>query len=194
MDNASPNPPATALTPEEQIVASLRRIIRAVDLHSRKLMEQSGLTGPQLAALQEINRRGPVSAGNVAKAIHLSQGTVTGILRRLEARGLITRERGELDRRTTIVRITPTGQSVLLQAPSLLQENFLNRLERLESWERSQILATLQRVAHLMEAQSLDAAPHLTTSIDMSMKTAVNDTQQTASPEADPRSDTRGVR
>ena len=186
MDNASPKPPAKALTPEEQIVASLRRIIRAVDLHSRKLMEQSGLTGPQLAALQEINRQGPISAGQIAKAIHLSQGTVTGILRRLELRDMIIREKGELDRRTTMVRITPTGESVLLRAPSLLQENLLNRLERLESWERTQILATLQRVAHLMEAQSLDAAPHLTTVIDMSTKTTANDVQQTAPPEADP--------
>lgn len=170
MDNPSSHSSLPALTPEEQIVASLRRIIRAVDLYSRKLMEQSGLTGPQLAALQEINRQGPVSAGNIAKAIHLSQGTITGILRRLEARDLITRERGELDRRTTMIRVTPTGQSVLSQAPSLLQENFLVRLAGLETWERSQILATLQRVAHLMEAQAIDAAPHLTTSIEQPIK------------------------
>lgn len=167
MDSRENHPqPTTALTPEEQIVASLRRIIRAVDLYSRKLMDQSGLTGPQLAALKEIHRQGPVTAGSIAKAIHLSQGTVTGILRRLESRGLITRERGELDRRTTLINITPKGQSVLSQAPSLLQDNFLERLAGLETWEQTQILSTLQRVAHLMEAQTIDAAPHLTTSLD----------------------------
>ncbi len=165
------NPSLPTLTPEEQVIASLRRIIRAVDLHSRKLMESSGLTGPQLAALQEINRQGPISAGNVARAIHLSQGTVTGILTRLEARGLVTRERSETDRRATVISITSSGEAVLSRAPSLLQENFLQRLEGLESWERSQILATLQRVAFLMEAHAIDAAPHLTTSIQPPDKT-----------------------
>jgi len=167
--------PATTLTQEEQIVASLRQIIRAVDLYSRRLMEQSGLTGPQLAALQEIHRRGPVTAGCVARAIHLSQGTVTGVLRRLESRELITRAPGELDRRTTVISATPKGIQVLSQAPSLLQDNFLARLSKLETWEQTQILSTLQRVAHLMEAQSIDAAPHLTTSLDPSTKPEPSD-------------------
>ena len=110
MDNPASNPPSATLSSEEEIIVSLRRIIRAVDLHSRKLMEHSGLTGPQLAALQKIDRhQGPVSASNLARAIHLSQGTVTGILSRLEARGLIIRERSDLDRRTAVIRITPTG-------------------------------------------------------------------------------------
>ncbi|MFI4860519.1 MAG: MarR family winged helix-turn-helix transcriptional regulator [Phycisphaerales bacterium JB063] len=164
-DAPTPNPAPAPLSSDEQIIASLRRIIRAVDLHSRKLMEHSGMTGPQLAALQEIHRQGTVSAGEVARAIHLSQGTVTGILGRLEARGYITRERSETDRRSTVIRMTSAGNAVLAQAPSLLQDSFLHRLEQLEPWERTQILSTLQRVAHLMEAQGIDAAPHLTTAI-----------------------------
>lgn len=166
---------AAALTTEEQIVASLRRIIRAVDLYSRRLMEQSGLTGPQLAALKEIHRQGPVTAGRIAKAIHLSQGTVTGILSRLETRNLISRERGELDRRTTVVRISEQGVSLLSKAPSLLQDEFLERLADLQTWEQTQILSTLQRVAHLMEAQTIDAAPHLTTSLHIPVQPSRDD-------------------
>lgn len=177
-DPPTPTPPPssdpTKLSADEQIIASLRRIIRAVDLHSRKLMEHSGMTGPQLAALQEIHRRGAVSAGDVARAIHLSQGTVTGILGRLESRGYITRSRSETDRRATVIRMTPAGKAVLAQAPSLLQDSFLRRLESLAEWERTQILATLQRVAHLMEAQEIDAAPHLTTTIQPPPKPSDN--------------------
>lgn len=175
-----PNPTPAALSPNEQIIVSLRRIIRAVDLHSRRLMEHSGMTGPQLAALQEIHRQGAVSAGDVARAIHLSQGTVTGILGRLAARGYITRERSETDRRATVIRMTTAGQAVLAQAPSLLQDSFLQRLENLELWERTQILSTLQRVAHLMEAQGIDAAPHLTTAIQPPTKPASGSTRDPA--------------
>ncbi len=149
------------LSPEQQIVASLRRIMRAVDLHSHRLVEAFGMTGPQLATLQEVQRLGPTSASAIARAVHLSQGTVTGILTRLETRGLMTRQRSSTDRRSVVVSITAEGDRLLDTAPSLLQDRFRHELERLEEWERLLILSTLQRVASLMGAEDLDAAPHL---------------------------------
>ena len=149
------------LSPEQEIVASLRKIMRAVDLHSRRLVEAFGMTGPQLATLQEAERLGPTSASSIARAVHLSQGTVTGILTRLEARGMITRAKSEQDRRSVIVTVTSEGKRLLDLAPSLLQDRFREELERLEEWERLQILSTLRRVALLMGAEDLDAAPHL---------------------------------
>jgi len=149
------------LSPEQQIVACLRKIIRAVDLHSHRLVEAFGMTGPQLATLQEVERLGPTSANAIARAVHLSQGTVTGILTRLQGRGLITRQRSSTDRRSVVVAITQKAECVLATAPSLLQDRFRHELERLEEWERLSILSTLQRVASLMGAEGLDAAPHL---------------------------------
>ncbi|MEQ8762352.1 MAG: MarR family transcriptional regulator [Planctomycetota bacterium] len=149
---------------EDRIVAAIRQIIRAVDLHSRRIEESCGLTGPQLAALNAVAKTGPLSAGALAKAISLSQPTVTGIVTRLENRGLLQRRRSETDRRSVEVGITGAGDEVLRQAPSLLQDQFSERLAQLEEWERTQILATLQRIATMMGAESLaDAAPHLLT-------------------------------
>lgn len=155
------------LTLDDQIVAALRRIVRAVDLHSKRLVELFGLTGPQLATLQEASRLGPTTPSVIARTVHLSQGTVTGILHRLEQRGLITRTRSETDRRAVIVQISGEGTRLLDLAPSLLQDEFRHELERLEQWERHQILSTLQRVATLMDAQRLDAAPHLSSDSDL---------------------------
>lgn len=149
------------LSSEQEIVVSLRKIMRAVDLHSRRLVEAFGMTGPQLVTLREAQRLGPTSASAIARAVHLSQGTVTGILSRLESRGLITRQRSATDRRSVVVSITPGGQRLLDIAPSLLQDRFRHELERLEEWERLLILSTLQRVASLMGAEDIDAAPHL---------------------------------
>jgi len=150
-----------SLSSEQEIVASIRKIMRAVDLHSRRLVEAFGMTGPQLATLQEASRLGPTAPSAIARAVHLSQGTVTGILTRLEARGLITRQRSETDRRSVLVSVTSEGKRLLDLAPSLLQDRFRQELERLEEWERLLILSTLQRVASLMGAEDMDAAPHL---------------------------------
>jgi len=146
---------------EDQIVVAIRRIVRAVDLHSRRLEENFGLTGPQLAALQQVARLAPTTPTVLARELRLSQGTVTGILQRLDQRGLIARTRSETDRRAIIVEATADGRRLLDTAPSLLQDQFRDSLAKLESWERTQILATLQRVAALMDAERLDASPHL---------------------------------
>ena len=150
------------LSQEQQIVAAIRQIIRAVDLQSRKLVEGHGLTGPQLAALSEIVRLGPVSPSALARSVHLSHATITGILQRLEKRGLVLRERSPSDRRSVVITATADGCSALDASPSLLQDRFRAALSSLENWERLQILATLQRVAALMDAEQLDTSPHLT--------------------------------
>lgn len=147
---------------EDRIVAAIRRIIRAVDVHSRKLVDEFGLTGPQLATLQEATRLGPVSPGALARSVHLSAATMTGILARLEKRGLVARARGTADRRRVEVTVTDAGREAIARAPSLLQERFLRELAALEDWERHMMLASLQRIASMMDAEDLDAAPHLT--------------------------------
>ena len=52
---------------------------------------------------------------------------------------------------------------MLKRAPSLLQDRFRSELSRLEEWERTQILALLQRLASMMDAEAIDAAPMLET-------------------------------
>jgi DNA-binding MarR family transcriptional regulator len=148
---------------EDEILAAIRRIVRAVDLRSRALIRGHSITGPQLVTLREMSRMGPVSVSALARAVSLSQPTTTGILNRLERAGLVRRERSDTDRRSVLCTITPQGTSVLRDAPSLLQDRFRRELSRLEEWERSQMLATLQRIASLMDAEGLEAAPVLTT-------------------------------
>lgn len=153
---------------EDQIVAAIRRIMHAVELHSRRLVEQVGLTGPQLAVLRKTAQLGRTPIGSLAKAVHLSQPTVTGILDRLEKRGLLQRTRDEQDRRAVNISITAAGQEVLDRAPSLLQDRFRRELDKLQDWEQTLMLSILQRIAAMMEAEQLDAAPHLITGVDVS--------------------------
>jgi DNA-binding MarR family transcriptional regulator len=152
-----------SLSIENQILAAIRRIIRAIDLQSRRLVDEFGLTGPQLVTLEAAAELGPVSAGALAKAVHLSRPTLTGILDRLERRAFITRERDQRDRRSWTVTVTAAGHKILEKTPSLLQDRFRSELAKLEEWEQTLTLGTLQRIASMMEAEELDAAPVLVT-------------------------------
>jgi len=153
----------STLSIEDQVLVALRRITRAIDLHSRGLMQGIGLTAPQLASLQTIARLQPITVGALAKSIHLSQATMTGILSRLEVRNLVSRSRRGADKRTVVVELTEEGQAVLKNAPSLLQDRFRRELLMLQEWEQTQMLSTLQRIATMMDAEDIDASPVLST-------------------------------
>ena len=145
----------------EELFVSLRRIIRAIDLYSKKLSKETGLTSPQLIVMQEVAANDGIMVKQIAENINLSSATVTSILDRLEARGFAIRERSTLDKRKVGLHLTETGKVAIQDAPTPLQEHFVNRFETLEEWEQTQLLATMQRIATMMDAEGIDAAPLL---------------------------------
>jgi DNA-binding MarR family transcriptional regulator len=147
---------------EEEVLRALRRISRAIDLHSRHLSTTFGLTVPQLVCLRVIGQRSSMSASQLATEVSLSQATITGIVDRLVARQLATRERSSKDRRVVSVSITEAGKALVHAAPSPLQERFVGELAVLSSEEREIIRVTLNKIVHMMGGDSLDAAPLLT--------------------------------
>jgi len=146
---------------QDEVLVSLRRIIRATDLHSRKLGKETGLTAPQLVIIKAVGSLTEPTVSDVAKAVSLSLATVTTILNRLETNQLVQRTRSMVDRRQVIVTLTPSGEALRLQAPKPLQDRFVDRFTKLESWEQHHIVAALERVATMMDAEDLDAAPLL---------------------------------
>jgi DNA-binding MarR family transcriptional regulator len=143
----------------EQVLINLRRIMQAISMHSRALVKQVGLTGPQLVFLKAVAKGGELSVGAIAKSISLSQATATGILERMVKRGLVTRQRSTIDKRRVMIRITPEGEEILAHAPPLMQASFLNQLDHLEEWEQTMILSALQRIVSMMGAAELKVAP-----------------------------------
>ena len=148
-------------TQEDQVLISLRQIIRATDLYSRQLTKQVGLTAPQLLLLQSIQRLGATSISKLSADVNLSQATVTNIIGRLETRGLVCRTRSSEDRRVVHATLTELGVEKISAAPTPLQDVFSKQFSSLEGWEQSMIVAALQRVASMMNAQDIDASPVL---------------------------------
>jgi DNA-binding MarR family transcriptional regulator len=144
-----------------ELLVSLRRVIRAIDLHSKRLEKETGLTGPQLMVMQEVVQHDNIMVKLIAENINLSPATVTSILDRLEKRGLVLRERSTTDKRKVGLHVTQQGLDILESAPKPLQEHFINRFEALEQWEQTQMLSTMQRIASMMDADDIDASPLL---------------------------------
>lgn len=146
---------------DEELLVALRKVIRAIDMRSRQLNKDVGLTGPQLLVLQEVGKNPGVMVKQIAQSINLSPATITSILDRMEARALVDRVRSTEDKRKVGVFLSETGQAALTAAPLPLQEHFLNRFNSLEEWEKSLMVSTMQRIATMMDAAEIDAAPVL---------------------------------
>ena len=145
----------------QELLISLRKVIRAIDLHSKHLSKTSGLTSPQLLIMLEIEKVSGVNSSQVAKNVNLSAATVTNILDRLENKTLISRVRDIQDKRKIGLYLTEKGKALLLNAPQALQAHFIENFTNLAEWEQSQLLSSIERLADMMDANELDAAPLL---------------------------------
>lgn len=148
----------------EELLVLMRQVIRAIDLYSKKLSKETGLTSPQLLVLQAIKAHDAVEGAmvkEIAEKINLSSATITSILDRLEKRELVTRERSTTDKRRVGITLKPLGLEMIKDAPKPLQEHFINRFEAMEEWEQTQMVATMQRIVSMMDAEKLDASPVL---------------------------------
>lgn len=113
-----------------------------------------GLTGPQLIILKEISEYDEISVGDIAKKVSLTQGTMTGILERMEKRDLVARRRSSEDKRRVMVKITESGMKLLRNSPPLMQEIFVEKFNQLPDWIQTMILSSLQHLVVIMDSKT----------------------------------------
>jgi DNA-binding MarR family transcriptional regulator len=145
----------------EEVSIALRQIARAIDLHSKRLVQQHGVTGPQALLLKRLLESDAITVGELAKQVSLSQATVTEVLTRLETKGLVQRTRSGTDRRRVLVSATEAAAEVVNEKLSLLHNDFTAQFAQLEQWEQLLIVSCLQRVAAMMGVESLPVGPVL---------------------------------
>ena len=133
------------------VTKRLRQISHGLDKHSKFIQEKYKITIPQLICLWEIYKKGPIPLGELTKNVFLNKSTVTGIVDRLERRGLVRRTRISNDRRQIHVEITDEGRNFLDSAPTPLQDKFSTRFKALDEDDRKQIMQAIDRIVELMD-------------------------------------------
>ena len=140
---------------------ALRRVLRATDGGTRRLAAATGLTPSQLLVLREIDTGEAVTPGLIARRLQFSHATITAIGDRLVALDLASRSRSDQDKRRVLLEATAKGRRCLAEAPDMLQEIFADRFAALPAWEQAMLLAGTERLADLLGAGDMDAAPLL---------------------------------
>ncbi|MFQ5477533.1 MAG: MarR family winged helix-turn-helix transcriptional regulator [Candidatus Binatia bacterium] len=154
-----------------EILRSIRRIVRRISEQSRLMSRDVGITLPQLLCLKAIGEleeaEDEVTVVMVGKRVHLAPATVSRIVERLVNAGMVNRERRSKDRRKVCLSLTDLGLERFQTLPTPFQETFVQRLAKLDRNERDALLDSLRRLTQLMEAEDLDAAPVLVPGSDV---------------------------
>ena len=142
-----------------ETLIALRRIVHALETNARAMAKASSLTQAQLLVLHTLSRNGQEMPRDIARTLGVGQATISLQIDRLEARGLVRRERRQADRRAIWVILTEAGRALIDQAPDPLHERFTRRFETLPAWEQSMLLATSERLASLFDAEDTTPFP-----------------------------------
>ena len=144
--------------PEPDPVLELLRLMWAVDheLHrvSKAMIGRLGLTAPQRLALRFIGREPGLSPGALAELLHLDPGTVTGIVKRLESAGLVSRERSGGDTRRVHLMLTATGQRLNRRRTGTVEAAVRRTLDGLQSADVAAASRLLRQLAANLAVES----------------------------------------
>lgn len=152
------------MTPNAELRAlfrSMRRIARAVELHSRRLDDEFGLTFAQHIVLRSIHDLGEVTSRTISDAAGISPATMVTLLDRLEEKGLTERYRSTRDRRIVHTRLTEAGRAVLERGAAPFGSGFEAAFMALDRETRAQMIEAAETIADIAgreEGSALDAA------------------------------------
>lgn len=151
------------MTRANDALIALRKIQQRTDQASKILARTVGLTPSQLLVLQILQDRGETSAGEIATLTHLKHATITALVDKMVERAFMSRRKCDEDRRKVWLKLEPKGEDAIQSAPNLLQETFSTRFEKLPLYQQAMLVAALEQVASILDAENIDAAPVLHT-------------------------------
>lgn len=134
---------------EVPLFQAMRRLQQAGEVHAKRVARYGGLTPMQLLILRVLADETRLTASALSRRVSLTAATLSGLLDRLEERGLLQRQRDEQDRRRQWLVLAEAGRTLLEEAPPLLPPEFRLRFAALPEWERHALTAALLRVAEL---------------------------------------------
>ncbi|HTV02145.1 MAG TPA: MarR family transcriptional regulator [Luteitalea sp.] len=104
--------PASTLPPILEFMQSLWAVVHRMERLSKRMGARTGVTGPQRLVVRLIHLYPGIGAGELAATLHLHPSTLTGLLKRLETQGLLSRHVDPADGRRIVLRVTRRGATV----------------------------------------------------------------------------------
>lgn len=147
-----------------EILINIRKILRSLNLESKKIQKEYGVSIPQLMCLDYLGGKADFRStqGEIAKYLNLNSSTMSGIIDRLELKGLVARLPNPQDKRTVFISLTSKGARLLEQSPQLLHHQLSRKLEKLPAEKLTEINNALRILIESLHIEEIPASPLMT--------------------------------
>ena len=144
----------------KDIVWVLRRIVGLINLDSKRMMKRFGVTGPQGVVIKSLHTLlEPQSSAALSRHLNMTPSNMTGIVDRLEERGLVRRTQKLGDRRTHLIELTDKGQEFSRTLPDPMEEKLMSGLADLQPTEVFGVYSALSTIADIIGAEYVARIP-----------------------------------
>ncbi|GAA0876903.1 hypothetical protein GCM10009118_33130 [Wandonia haliotis] len=135
------------------ILLSIRKIVRTVHLESKRIDKRFGVSIPQLLCLGFLQSQPEFRATpkQIKLFLQLNASTVTGILQRLTAKGLVHKIDNPADKRAPFITLSVSGERLLNNSPELIHEKIARKLENMTPEKVDELRKALELIERLME-------------------------------------------
>ena len=125
----------------------------ALQSASKRMEAAYGITGPQRLVVRIVGRFPGIAAGRIAEILHVHPSTLTGILKRLEARGVLERRADPRDARRALFGLTNKGRKLDTLRTGVVEQ----AVRRALLMDKNQIRAAQEMIAALTVELGVDA-------------------------------------
>lgn len=151
------------------ILIKIRKIARSINLESKKIQKEHGVSIPQVLCLSYLHgsKNYQATQGDIRKFMNLNSSTASGIINRLEAKGLVARLPKSGDKRVVTIALTSKGDQLLKKIPALLHEQLSEKLKNLDRKSLEQMENSLELLVNILKIGEIPASPFLTIDPDI---------------------------
>lgn len=152
----------------DNIFIGLRKIIRAVNIESKKIEKEFGISIPQLLTLKFLsNQENFISSVTSLKDyLSLNASTVSGIIKRLEIKGLVAKLPKTNDKRTNPIILTENGNIIVKKSSKSLHEIFLIEIKDISDEKFNKLISSIELINSILNTEKIDAAPIFTGKVE----------------------------
>lgn len=147
-----------------EILITIRKIVRSINLESKKIQKEYQVSIPQILCLNYLNSSLNFQAtqGEIRQFLQLNSSTASGIVDRLESKGFLVRLPKQGDKRVVNISLTSKGADLLKQIPKILHIQLSEKLRLLPDNKLQQIQESLQTLVSLLDIEGIEASPIIT--------------------------------
>lgn len=147
-----------------EILIKIRKIVRSIDIESKKIQKEYGVSIPQVLCLNFLRNSENYQAtqGEIRLFLNLNASTVSGIIDRLEKKGYLARLPKLGDKRVVNIVLTSAGDKLLSNIPALLQTRLSEKLAGVDDEKIREMEEGLNTLIRLLELETMEESPMLT--------------------------------